>query len=159
MEISTRPPLKFPGLSAVNVFLVTILSIKSEGKRSRLKAFLFGSADGNSTPFKCVVEYRSPNPRTYTYFPPTTEAPTTLVMAAAASPAPDLEIVSAEIASEKAIDFWRCLSKPASLFKIAPAETTTSSRLTPSDCMATSIDVTSPSATTTSVMVCVAKEM
>ena len=46
--------------------------------------------------------YRSPKPRIKTYFPPTTEAPTTFVRAPAASLLPLLEMLSAEIASQKA---------------------------------------------------------
>ena len=151
VPISTIPPEKFPGLSGVKDFTVTIFSNTPVGNKSILNDFLSGSALGSSTPLRCVLEYLSPNPLTKTYFPPTTDAPVTLVIASAALLLPLLVINSSLMASLILFDLCLNFNKDASLFSSILAVTITSSVSTDSGANVKSNFTVSPGFTFTPV--------
>ena len=86
--ISTTPPVKSAGKSARADLVIWIFDNIFVGNRSICTVFLSGSRPGMSTPLSIDLEYRSPSPRTYTYFPPCTETPGTRLIALAMVEAP-----------------------------------------------------------------------
>ena len=62
--MSTIPPVKSAGLSAVADLKICTLSIMLVGKRSICMVFLSGSSPGISNPFNIDFVYLSPKPLT-----------------------------------------------------------------------------------------------
>ena len=83
----TDPPAKPPGWSGENVFTVCKLAKRLAGKMSIGTTRRFGSGLGISTLLSSVLLYRSPNPRTNTYRPPTMLTPVTRLIASPAEEA------------------------------------------------------------------------
>src|SRR4029450_10936048 len=67
--MSTCAPLKSPGWSGLNVFDVVIVCSRYDAKRSSGTMRFSGSGLGMRAPLSEAVVYRSPSPRTATYFP------------------------------------------------------------------------------------------
>ena len=91
----TAAPLKSPGWSGVKVFEVVMPSSRLAGNRSSGTTLRSGSGLGIRAPLSEVVVYRSPSPRTKTYFPSCTVTPLTRWTACPASLSGLLRICSA----------------------------------------------------------------
>src|SRR5687768_4007127 len=104
---STDPPLKSPGWSGVNVFAVTTIWRRFDGKRSKGTTLRSGSGLGRRAPLSDAVVYRGSSPRTLRYFPSWTVMPLTRCSACAASLSGLLPICSAPRALTMAVEL-RC---------------------------------------------------
>src|SRR3546814_7849077 len=92
----TTPPVKSAGRSAEADLMTIRFSRILVGKISIWTVFLSGSRPRMSMPFKMDLLYRSPSPRTYTYFPPCTDTPGTERTTLAIVLAPARRILCAE---------------------------------------------------------------